>query len=215
MPRVKQIKMCLGLNPATEDELTVVNIEYYNGRDEPENGRFYVKLPQVLADALGQKLAEGKTQHAAFEAFETCLKRFKSLKTERHRVILYDIHVEPHPKHDSRYHDPSGLEVKIWAAAYEEIISISGAGDRRYNYEPRESSLKYYGVPFEVRHSRQERIADQVPWTEKNEAFFKWIEDQLNALIYALADIAEPAKMIETINAGRLLPLGGQQKEAK
>ncbi len=66
--------MCLGLNPATEDGLTVVNIEYYNGRDEPENGRFYVKLPQVLADALGQKLAEGKTQHAAFEAFETCLK---------------------------------------------------------------------------------------------------------------------------------------------
>lgn len=215
MSVVKQTKMRLELNPAKPWEETVVKVHYDNsgaGRyaHEPEGGRFYVKLPPIVADALGQTEARGETHQVAFWAFEACLKRFRNLKTEVNRVILYEIILRPNPEAENRSSWDAGYKVDIWAGTYEETAAVSGNDMRRHHYEKMESSLSYPGEASHINRSDGDKWEDQVPWTEKNEAFFKWVEISMNQLVTALGEIKSPEKLIETINSGKLLPLGRQ-----
>lgn len=221
MPRIKQTKMLLGIDPNRPRKETIIYINYDNQEDlyhgEPEGGRFYVMLPEVMAVALAKKEVRGKTHYEAWTAFTEALKQFKNMKTEINRVILYQFDLRPHPSAErSRYSSNDGLRVSVWAGTYEETIAISGMDQRNYSYERIDSSLEYEGEPFDLRGRRRgERYPHQVPWADKNETFFKWIEDKMNELIIKLAELENPEKLIETVNAGRLLPLGNQEKGGK
>lgn len=214
--RVKQIKMRLDLDPSHQWKETVVFINYDNtdkGNQTYHKGipeeRFYVDLPKVVADALGCKTSRGKTQGEAFEKFKEDLKRFRNLKTERNKVILYEIKVKPHPTKDRRYFG-SGYSIDVWADTYRETIAIAGDGTKRYSYERIESPVSFPGDECYSAVNRLEgrRYGCQVPMTKQNEAFFIWIGDRMSELISRLAELEDPNKMIENINAGRLLPLG-------
>ncbi|GAI81957.1 unnamed protein product [marine sediment metagenome] len=95
MAKIKQMKMRLGLNPDRPYQETVVAI-YYDATDRhteqwnrkiPEH-RFYINLPQIVADALGVPDARGDDQAKALQNFEALIDKFKRLKTETNKVIL-------------------------------------------------------------------------------------------------------------------------------
>ena len=220
MAKIKQFKSRLELNPNKLWEETVVYICYDNqsrrGYYEDEKPRFYVKLPLVVAGSLGIAEVRGTTQETAEKAFMEAIEKFKSLKTEINRVILYEIAVEPKPGEGRSASWITGYKVNVWAGCYEETVAIAGDGGRRYSYQASESSL---GFPGEYSLSSRtsngsKRFDKQVPWTEKNEAFFKWVADNMARLIDGLISIESPEKMVEAINAGRLLPLGNSDKGA-
>ncbi len=226
MTKIKQVKLRLNLNPDRPYQETVVNIcydstdrhtEHYH-RPIPEQ-RFYIKLPQVVADSLGLADVRGDNQVDVMGNFNQAIERFKKLETETNRVILYKFEIEPLPEgHPNRkeYHHSSNqnLQVRVWAGTYEETVCIAGDGTRRYSYEHIDSDLIYPGQDFynPSRWSDGKRFEKQLPWTEQNECFFKWILVRMVELVNALADVHEPDKLIEAINAGRLLPLGGGGK---
>ncbi|GAJ20552.1 unnamed protein product, partial [marine sediment metagenome] len=58
------------------------------------------------------------------------------------------------------------------------------------------------------RKEEGERSEHQIPWTKANEAFFFWLKERMEDLIERLHELRESSKLIETIAAGRLLPLG-------
>jgi len=219
--KVKQTKMRLELDPARPYKETVVEI-CYDSTDKntvtykrviPEH-RFYVKLPQVVADSLGFATSRGDTQEEALKAFENDLERFRKLKVERNRVILYHINANPDTK---RGKTNIGYMVDVWAGTYIETVCIDGAGLKRYSYEAVESSIDYsnankgsylYNFASCSYTPRDGMCAkNQVPWTEQNEAFFIWVQLRMAELVARLAEISEPEKMVEAISAGRLLPL--------
>ena len=93
----------------------------------------------------------------------------------------------------------------------------AGDGAERYSYERIESEVNYDPDPvgkwYRGYHSRTdgERKKHQVPWSDHNAAFFLWIKENMKLLIERLARLDEPANLIETVNAGRLLPFGGPE----
>lgn len=217
MAKVKQTKMQLGLDPSKPRLETVVYTNYDNGARarsgfDREN-RFYIKLPQVMADALGQNEVRGKTQEEAMKLFEEAIEKFKALKTEKSKVILYDISVYPNPREVVGFRSSGrGLQISVWAGLYEETVTISGSGGKRYSYEKIEPALPYDGEPSGLNSGwgwrDAKRFERQVPLTEANESFFRWVGDNMSKLIAALAEIESPINLIEAVNAGRLLPLG-------
>lgn len=225
MAKVKQTKMKLEIDPARPYVETIVNTCYDNGSRSrglysnlhgDQEKRFYIKLPQVVADALGKEEVRGNTQEEAMKLFKAAIEEFKRLKTERNKVILYEIALDPDPRADSNNRQTHiGFRITVWAGAYEETVAISGNGAKRYSYEKIDSSLEYNGEADGIRVGwmRQEakQFQHQVPLTEANETFFKWIEVNMGSLIKALSEISSPSKLIEMVMAGRLLPLGGGQ----
>lgn len=224
MAKIKQVKKRLDINPDRSYQETVVNICYDSTDRRTETyrrhipqQRFYIRLPQVVADALGVTDVRGDNQVDVMERFDEAIERFKKLKTEVSRVILYKFEVEPlpegHPKRKEYHHSSNqNLQVRVWAGTYEETVCIAGDGARRYSYEHIESDLLYPGQDYSgpEQHRDGRRFNHQLPWTKQNEAFFQWIMASMTKLVDALAELYEPDKLIETISAGRLLPLGNQ-----
>lgn len=220
MAKIKQVKMRLGLNPDREYQETVVNICYDSTDRRTENyhrpipkQRFYIKLPQVVADALGTADVRGDNQVDVMENFNEAIDRFKKLDTEVNEVILYSFDVEPKPGDQSKYR--SAYRTMVWAGAFKETVAVAGDGHRRYSYEAAEDDpLDFPGGEYHSpSRSRQDgrRYDCQVPRTERNEQFFIWVRDRMDDLVLALASLKKPDKLIDTISAGRLLPLGGNQ----
>ncbi|GAI72517.1 unnamed protein product [marine sediment metagenome] len=224
MAKIKQMKMRLGLNPDRPYQETVVAI-YYDATDRhteqynrpiPEH-RFYIKLPQIVADALGVPDARGNDQAKALENFEALIDKFKRLKTETHKVILYSFDVDPEPGKD--YWDGSH-RVVVWAGTFKETVLIAGDGARRYSYERLKSNINFdyneekdsYERYYMGRKEEGERSEHQIPWTKANEAFFLWLKERMEELIARLHELRQSRKLIEAISAGRLLPLGSSQK---
>lgn len=217
MARVKQEKMRLEIDPARPRAETIVYTHYNNdemrGYSAKEAERFSIKLPQVVADALGITEVRDADQATVRSRFLEAIGKFKNLKTETNRVIVYEIKVEPHPRSSNRPSWQTNLSVDVWAGAFIETVAVSGTGQRRYSYEPAKSSLTYSDEkPFS--RAGEKRVS-QVPWTERNEAFFKWVEVNMRELINRLAEIEDPVKLLEAIDAGRLLPLGNSYREVK
>lgn len=232
MAKIKQVKMRLGLNPDREWKETVVNICYDSTDKRTENyrrpipeQRFYIKLPQVVADALGIPDVRGSNQVEVMENFEETLKKFKNLNTEVNKVILYAFEVEPKPKEKGNFFT-GHYRVVLWAGTFQETVAISGDGVRRYSYERIESDVNF-ATEQGARYAGKGRLDGkrykcQVPWTDKNEVFFLWLKSRTEELIARLYELVEPDKMIETISAGylmgyidmtvlnRSLPLGNQ-----
>ncbi len=225
MAKVKQTKMQLGLDPSKPRLETVVYTNYDNGTrgrsSFDREKRFYIKLPQIMADALGQNEVRGKTQEEAMKLFEEVIEKFKALKTEKSKVILYQISVCPDPRTDADWRDRNGkgMSISVWAGLYEETVMTSGAGGKRYSYEKIEPALPYDGEPSGLSSGwgwrDAKRFERQVPLTEANESFFRWVGDNMSKLIAALAEIESPSNLIEAVNAGRLLPLGVSKTEAQ
>ena len=225
MPRVKQILMRLELDASHPYSETTVHI-YYDNTDRSntnyrrlipkDSERFYVKLPQVMADALGREKSFGSNQDEALEAFKKDLELFKNLKAEHHKVIIYDISTNPNTESKYIYQGYKGYKVDVWAAVFDETVCIDGLGGKRYSYEQLDSPLTFPDGGSSSGFSRPaqgKRKDCQVPWTKANEAFFVWVCENMKALVERLDEIRQPEKMIETITAGRLLPLG--QSEVK
>jgi len=218
MARIKQTKMRLELDPNKLWTETVVYINYDNtdkhssGYREVPKERFYVKLPQVVADALGVTEVRGSDQYQAEERFKEAIEKFKKLKTEVNRLILYKFEVEPKPAADKRQYFTGLYKVSVWAGTYEETVAIAGDGTRRYSYERIESDLNFApaGYADYVGPSRRGggKLFDcQVPWTEQNEAFFLWVKGHMAELIARMYELEKPDKLVEAVSAGRLLPL--------
>lgn len=222
MAKIKQVKMRLNINPNRLYQETVVSICYdstdrctENYRRPIPKQRFYIKLPQVVADALGVADVRGDNQVDVMENFNEAIERFKKLETEVNEVILYSFDVEPKLGDQSKYR--SAYKTQVWAGAFKETVAIAGDGQRRYSYEVAENDpLDFPGAKYHSpSRSRQDgsRYDCQVPWTERNEQFFIWVRDRMGELVLALAGLSEPDKLVETISAGRLLPLGETQTE--
>ena len=231
MAKVKQIKMELGLNTERPWLETVVSI-HYNSTDRqsenfrrptpPDNERFFIKLPQVVADALGIDKAKAGDQDEVVVRFKELIEQYKCLDTVVNPVILYTIEVSPKPGAKVTTFSDGTRRVVVWAGTYEETVAIAGDGGKRYSYARVESPVnfsgdaggKHYFDPVLRRSSRDAaRFDTQVPWNEQNEAFFVWIKDNLTLLIERLHELENPANLIETISAGRLLPLGDPAAE--
>jgi len=227
MAKIKQKKMRLGLDPKRPHQETVINICYDSTDRRTESyrrpipsKRFYIKLPQVVADALDETDVRGNDQEDVVKLFEDAIERFKSLKKEVNWVILYDIKVGPHPNEEKKkdyWYSRSGIEIRVWAGTYQETVAIAGDGVRRFSYEYIESLVNFPGTgkdgskgPTDRDGLRYDR---QVPWTEQNEAFFVWIKERMTDLVAHLAALQEPDTLIESISAGRLLPFGGSSQE--
>jgi hypothetical protein len=212
--------MKLELDPRNSWHETIVFTNYdnaqghgygYNYSDVKE--RFYITLPESVADALGFKEVRAVDQAKVRALFLETIEKFKHLQTEINRVILYEIDVSPKDGKPT-FHSPTGFAIEVWAATYEETVAISGNGAKRYSYRPMESSLGYpgeYGVSSRTDRGAT-RFHSQVPWTDKNEAFFKWVGDNMLELINRLSEINDPVKLLDAIDAGRLLPLGNSNK---
>ncbi len=224
MAVVKQSKLRLMLDPEKPWLETVVKVKYDNTdgryRTVAEDSRFYVELPEVVANALGKKEVRAGTQQKALDEFEQAIKSFKAMNVETTRVILYRLTLYPHPfdEEKNKWNVRGGLNVCVTAGVYDEKVTTAGDGSRRYFYEYQPSSLDYpdgRNIPA-YGYGRQNDHCDcQVPWSEKNEAFFRWIAEQMGVLIEALAKLDDPANLIEMINTGRLLPLGAGQAGEK
>lgn len=216
MPRVKQTKMRLELDPGKTSAETIVYVEYDNQDTRFDwgkpKGRFFVKLPPVVATALGKTEVRAEDQDKAMDAFNEAIALFKQMKTERSKVILYSFTMFPDPRQDKEHQKywsgGNGIRVEIWAGIYEEVVAISGDGSKRYSYEPIEPGLPYDGDYYHRTSRDTNRIEFQVPLTDENVAFFTWVASSMTALIARLAEMNNPAHLIESINAGKLLPLG-------
>lgn len=215
MAKVKQVKMRLEIDQEHSWKETVVNICYDSTDRRTETyrrsvptERFYINLPKVVADALGYDKVRAKDQDEVMTRFREALEHFKRLKTEVNRVIVYSFDVEPKPDGKVSLWD-HGYRVSISAGTFEETVMTAGDGAKRYSYEWIESEAntgERYGSRVGNRDGQREDR--QVPWTEKNEAFFVWIKKSMKELIERLYELEQPDKLIETIYSGRLLPLG-------
>lgn len=217
MAKVKSVKMRLEIDQKRPWVESMVNICYdatdrrtekYRRPVPSENERFYIMLPKVVADALGGDRVKDKDQKEVMERFKEALEKFKNMKTEVNRVIVYEFEVAPNPDAKMSSWD-YGLKVLIKAGTFEETVMIAGDGVKRYSYESIESEVNMggqFGYRVGSRDSRMEK--KQVPWTERNEAFFVWIKVNMLELINRLHELETPESLIETIVAGRLLPLG-------
>ncbi len=217
MAKIKQVKMRLELDPANPYKETVVNICYdatdrgsstYRRPVPSELERFYILLPKVVTDALGEDRVRDKDQVEVFKRFEEALEQFKKMETEVNRVIVYKFDIEPKPDGKTSLWG-YGLKVIISAGTFEETVMTAGDGVKRYSYEWMESEVntgERYGSRVGNRDGLRENR--QVPWTEKNEAFFVWVKRGMKDLMEKLYELEQPEKLIETVHAGRLLPLG-------
>ncbi len=217
MAKIKSIKMKLELDSTKPYLETTVNICYdptdrhtSNYSRKVPDKRFYIKLPQIVAAAVGKEDSRGNTQEEALKSFEDDLKSFRERKIEHNKVIIYTISITPDKTRS--YNTGDGWGVNVWAETFDETVLTDGLGKKRYSYEKIESVLKYPGsISMGFRDAK--RFDNQVPWTEQNEAFFLWVGDRLADLVARLAEIKTPEKLIETVNAGRLLPLGEGKNE--
>ena len=224
MAKIKQVKMRLGLNPDREYQETVVNICYDSTDRRTETycrpipaERFYIKLPQVVADALGVADVRAGDQVEVMKRFEEALEQFKKLEIEVNQVIIYRFGVKPKPTDAPSYFFGGTHEVSVWAGTYEETIAIAGDGVKRYSYELVESNVNFAPDAFQDympgpnRSCGGTRFECQVPRTDSNDAFFIWIKERMSELISRLYELEQPSNLLESISAGRLLPLGNSQ----
>jgi len=225
MAKIKQVKLKLGLNPSRSYEETNVAINYdattratetYRRRTPSADRRFYIKLPRIVADALGETEVRGADQYVVLEYFMEKIEKFKTLQTEERKIIIYHIDVDPKPGKEADRWGSASREIKVWAQVYTETKATAGDGSERYSYEAIESpanfdapdhlnSSAYYSPG---RNDNGKRHEKQILWTKDAEAFFVWIRENMDHLIARLDEIDSPDKMLETIQAGRLLPLG-------
>lgn len=220
MPKVKQEKMRLHIDPLNDQAETIVHTMYDNeehrGYSEKDLNRFSIKLPEAVASAMGKTEVVAHTQEKVREEFLAAIDKFQHLKKEVNRVILYRIDILP----DENDHKPNwmhhsgywGLEIKVWAGTFEETVSTAGNGEKRYAYAPVESTLDYVGS-IHIDSRKGSRDEHQVPWTEANELFFKWVALDMKELIRRLGEIRDPLKMLAFIDAGHMLPLGDSAKK--
>ncbi len=221
MAKIKQVKMALGLNPLRPYLETTVAINYnstdgrtstYRRPVPSDNERFFIKLPKVVADALGVDQAKASDQDAVVVKFKELIEQYKYLDTEVNKVILYTIDVDPKPGDKKSAFSPGHLKVVVWAGTYEETVATAGDGGKRYSYARVESPVNFAELDEFDRYNPARRHANrfdgQVPWTEQNAAFFVWIKDNMTLLIERLHDLKQPDNLVEAIQAGRLLPLG-------
>jgi len=218
MAKIKQIKMRLEIDQSHPWKETVVNI-CYDSTDRRTEGynrpipseRFYIQLPQVVADALGYDKVRAKDQDEVMVRFKGALEQYKCMATEVNRVIVYKFDVDPKPDGKTSLWD-YGYKVSISVGAFEETVMTAGDGSKRYSYEWIDSEFNIgekYGNRSRNDGKREDR---QVPWNEKNAAFFLWIKENMKLLIERLYELEQPESLIETIQAGRLLPLGSGEK---
>jgi hypothetical protein len=216
MAKIKQFKQRLQLNGPNDYKETVVEICYDNSKQRYETkGRFFIKLPKIVADAMGITEVRAADQDKVIDVFDETLKNFKALQTETNMVILYQIDTSSAARENSWNSGWNGIMVRVWAGTFKETVSISGAGAKRYSYEPVESSLKYPFHPNAGLIPRDGEKTDyQIPWTPENEKFFLWVQTSMTALADQLQVLRKTDALIETINAGRLLPMGKTPQES-
>ena len=219
--KVKSFRMRLRLDPAKDWGETEVVVNYDPTDKNTQNyhkhipkHRFYINLPTVVADALAKKDSRGDTQEEAIAAFEVDLERFRNMKTKKNKVIIFAISTNPTANEKESWRNRRGFMVDVWAGVFEETVAIDGAGNRRYSYEPIESPFDFPGGPGDPRKPG-EREVNQIPWTPESEAFFVWVAVRMGDLTAALDKLRIPARLIGTINAGLLLPLGKTENERK
>ena len=221
MAKIKQVKMRLGLDPKRPYLETTVAINYnstdrhtetYRRTIPSDSERFFIKLPQVVADSLGVEQAKAGDQDEVMVRFKELIEQYKHLATEVNQVILYTIEVDPKPGEKKSAFEHGRLKVVVWAGTYEETVATAGDGAKRYSYARVESPVNFAELDKFDSYNPTGRHGDhfdkQVPWTEQNAAFFIWIKDNMTLLIERLHDLKQPDNLIEAIQSGRLLPLG-------
>lgn len=226
MAKIKQVKLKLGLDHQRPYQETMVAINYdatdrntetYSRKVPSENERFYINLPKKVADSLGVDKVKAGDQKEVLDKFLELIEQYKFLDTEVNQVILYLIEVEPEPGAKRSAFGGGSRRVNVWAGTYEETVATAGDGGKRYSYTRVDSPVNFAELDEFDRNNptssrRAERYNKQVPWTEQNAAFFIWIKNNMDNLIARLHELKQPENMIETINAGRLLPLGASKE---
>ncbi|KKN62609.1 hypothetical protein LCGC14_0510200 [marine sediment metagenome] len=230
MAKIKQVKMRLGLTLGRPNQETVIAINYnstdqhtttYRRRIPPENERFFIRLPKVVADALGVEQALAGDQDEVVVKFRELIEQYKCLATEVNQVILYIIQVAPDSVDKRSAFSHGHLSVDVWAGTYEETVAVAGDGGKRYSYTRVESPVNFTegdgGKVFYDPTDRRgvARFDCQAPWNERNASFFLWIKEHMLELVARLGELRDADKMIETINADRLLPLLASPDTAK
>lgn len=217
MAKIKSKKMRLGIDPEHPYKEIVIDICYdatdrntetYRRRVPDVDKRFYIKLPAIMAGPLGITEVYAGDQSTVMVAFEKALEDFKKLNTEVHRVILYSFDLDPDPRYNYKMESPDRYLVGYWAGTYEETVCTSGSGMKRYSYIRIDSEVNLAKECHNPNRGDGKRYESQVPWNEANEKFFIWLKINMAELIRRITDIQKPAALIETINSGRLLPIG-------
>jgi hypothetical protein len=214
MAKIKQIKMRLGIDAEHPRKETVVNVCYdatdrrtsnYNRPIPEDSKRFYIKLPPVVAVAIGETEVRAANQSDVIKVFEEALTKFKCQKTEVNRVIIFEFDVGPKP--NARWNLEYGYSVRVSAVTYNETVMTACDGQQRYSYERIESDMNIGSV--HVYNGNRE--THQIPCDAKSEAFFRWVKINMGLLIEKLCELGEPSQLIKAIEAGKLLPLGTKE----
>lgn len=219
MAKIKQQKMRLGLDLRRPHEETVVAVCYDSTdthtanyfKKVPTDGRFYINILQVVADSLGIKEVRAIDQDAVIVKFLEIIERFKQLKVEKNRVILYAFDYSPKPS-ERRDYFSGNYKIEIWAGTFEETVATAGDGAKRYSYERIESDVNYeLGTSHNYNNPNRHgsiKYNNQVSLNDQNERFFIWLKNSMENLITRLSEIDNPERLLELVSACRLLPLG-------
>lgn len=198
MAKVQTCKLYLELDGKHQYFTRVIN---YNNSDHS----FSITLPTAMAKTLGKEELSAKTQQEVEDAWKAAMDEYKEAKIEYNKVILFDIKLRSSTRDDHG----DGLMIDIWAAVYEERIATSGGGRIYRTYNQLESSLDFPRSTFSRRIAyRGERHEKQIPWTQKNEDFFLFIQTKMQDLIEQLGTLIKPDDMLSFIQSGRLLSMG-------
>lgn len=211
--KIKQTKMKLELDPNRRSVEDIIAINYDNteSRFATIKERFFVTLPPVVATALGKNEVRAETQDAVWQKFLDAIQQFKTMTTEHNKVILYNFELGPLPASNPNHNNYGANELKvcIQAGIFIETVTTAGDGNKRYTYEAQQG-LEYPSSPH-VYNTNTRRYPRVICYTERNEAFFKEVKDRMIELVNRLIELESPEKLAETINTGRLLPLGNPE----
>ena len=219
MSKVKQRKMRLGIDPQRPYQETVVAVNYdsrkhrasygiYGGKEED----FYITIPAIIADALGQKEVRAESVEACFKAFNEIIKRFETVRTEKSKVILYLVETSAGTGTVKEYYrDYSMYSVRFVAGIFTETVMISGTEQKRYNYEPAGDLKGYEQFHFAVTgytSDGEKRYEEQVPWSLEAEAYFTRLAGRLQQLVDRMIELKDTEVLMKEIPAGKPLVTG-------
>ena len=173
-----------------------------------KTGQFSAKLPEPVAEYLGIKEVRGMTLAEVETAFANMVKAYEEAEVTEKKIIMYAFSYRRDPD-TGGYGFYQGIVLCVSAGVFieQEIRAHSGLVVYKYNHVP--SSLnEFYRYHGETHGPDTKQKENQVPWTEEREAFFLYIQTNMEKLIDMLKNLEAPEHLLNFMDTGKLLPIG-------
>jgi len=181
-----------------------------------KTGQFSCKLPEAIAEYLQIKEVRGMTLAEVETEFANMIEAYEEAEVTEKKIIMYQFAYRRAPD-TGGYGFYQGIVLSVSASVFTEKEIRAHSGLVVYKYEFVPSSLnefyRYHGESYGPDTKRKE---NQVPWTVEREAFFLYVQTNMERLIDMLKDLQSPERLLVFMSAGKILPIGveraGQRK---